>query len=131
MRALVVFHGHGGAWWNRWCRAGFRHCFIVLDDGACWIALDGTLGRARLKVMAASDFDLAGYYRAQGFTVVAAAARDGPPFWPLILATCVGAIKRILVIRAPWVLSPHQLFVFLQSTDFEPTRNTSPNPQGD
>jgi len=127
MRALVVFHGHGGAWWGRWCRAGFKHCFIAVCDGAYWITLDGTLGRARLRVMAASDFDLATFYRDQGFTVVAATARDGPPFWPLILATCVGAIKRILVIRRPWIFTPYQLFEYLRSDNRNPPRS----PQGD
>jgi len=113
LNALVVFGTDGNAWWSRLCRRDFSHCFIVVDDGRYWIALDGDRGRARLKVVAGSDYDLAAFYREQGLTVVETMVPDGPPFWPLILATCVGIIKRLLVIRAPWVLTPYQLYRYL------------------
>jgi hypothetical protein len=116
VRALVVFHGAGpgAAWWARGCLDGFKHCFIALDDGRYWVVFDGTIGALRLDVTAAADFDLAAHYRSHGLKVVETETRAEPPFWPLILATCVGAIKRILVIRAPWVLTPLQLYRYLK-----------------
>ena len=115
MKAIVCFHGSGAgaAWWSRWCRDGFKHCFLCLDDGRYWIKIDGSLGAVQLRVVTGSDFDLAGHYRAHQLTVIETETRDGPPFWPLVLATCVGLIKRVLVIRRPWVLTPRQLHRYL------------------
>ncbi|HEX5499954.1 MAG TPA: hypothetical protein VFX03_12040 [Thermomicrobiales bacterium] len=109
-RALVLFHGHASGFAARLCADGFRHCFVVLDDGRCWILFDGKAGVPELRAVAGSDYDLVGFYRAQGFTVVETETADRPPAWPLMLGTCVGAAKRLLGLRAPLVLTPKRLY---------------------
>lgn len=109
-RALVVFHGHAAGFLAQACADGFRHCFVALDDGRYWILFDGKAGVPELRVVAGSDYDLAGFYCDRGFTVVEAETVGRPPRIPLMLGTCVGAAKRLLGLRAPLVLTPKQLY---------------------
>lgn len=113
--ALVVFHDHGHGPFCRVLRWGFRHVFVaVLRDGY-WIALDGRAGLPDLQVVAGTDFDLAGHYRRRhGFIVLALRAPGKAPRTPVMLGTCVGAAKRVLGLRAPWVVTPYQLYRHLK-----------------
>lgn len=113
MRALVVFHGRGEGRLARFLAPGFRHCFVcVLDPRArIWLRLDGRHGIPELRADAAADFALAAFFRASGFIVVElenVAPRS--PRTPLMLGTCVGAVKRVIGLHAPFVLTPRQLF---------------------
>tara|TARA_R110002110_G_scaffold114362_3_gene283668 strand:- start:2775 stop:3128 length:354 start_codon:yes stop_codon:yes gene_type:complete len=113
MRALVVFHGRGEGVFARFLDPGFRHCFVcVLDPRSrIWIRLDGRAGLPELRADAAADFALAGFFRASGFRVVELdILRPQPPRTPLMLGTCVGAVKRVIGLNAPFVLTPRQLF---------------------
>lgn len=114
--ALVVFHDHGHGMFRRWLRWGFRHVFVVVLREGYWIALDGRAGLPSLQVVAGQGFDLIGYYRRQhGFTVLGICAPRIRPRTPFVLGTCVGAAKRLLGIRSPWVLTPYQLYLHLKS----------------
>lgn len=113
MRALVVFHGRGEGWLTRKLAPGFRHCFVcVLDERArIWVRLDGRHGVPELRADAAAGYPLAAFFRASGFTVVELEnITPQPPRTPLMLGTCVGAVKRALGVRAMCVLTPRQLF---------------------
>lgn len=113
MRALVVFHGRGEGRLARILAPGFRHCFVcVLDQRArIWVRLDGRHGVPELRADAAADFPLAAFFRALGFTVVELEnIIPRPPRTPLMLGTCVGAVKRVLGLHAMFVLTPRQLF---------------------
>lgn len=115
--ALVVFHDHGAFWFSKRLRWGFRHVFVVIRSNGYWVMLDGRDGVPVLQVVAGADYDLAGFYRREhGFTVLQVAAPRLRPHSPLMLGTCVGAVKRMLGLRAPWVLTPYQLFRYLKST---------------
>lgn len=109
--ALVVFHDHGHGLFRRWLRWGFRHVFVVLRCDGYWIAFDTRAGLPVMQVAAGADFDLIGYYRRRhGFTVLAIAAPRRRSPSPVMLASCVGAAKRVLGIRAARILTPYQLY---------------------
>lgn len=113
MRAVIVFHGCGRGWCAPFLDAGFRHCFIcILDEvRGIWIRFDGRAGIPEFRAEAAADFDLATFFRAAGFTVVDLQNHvPQAPRTPLMLGTCVGAVKRVLGLRAPFVLTPKQLY---------------------
>jgi hypothetical protein len=113
MRALVVFHGRGEGRFARFLAPGFRHCFVCVVDprAGIWLRLDGCDGVPALRADAAAGFALAEYFRASGFAVVELEnVIPQPPRTPLMLGTCVGAVKRVLGLRAPFVLTPRQLF---------------------
>ena len=114
-RALVVFSGRSGVRWLRWLKPGFRHCFVAVDDGIEWLTVDPLLHRLEIRASRlASDFDLAAEYRRMGLDVIevmpASVALRCAPFG---LFTCVETAKRLLGIRARWVLTPWQLYRLL------------------
>lgn len=114
-RALVVFCGGSGVWWLRFLKRGYRHCFLVLDDGEHRLVLDPLSHVTEVALHpAASTPDPAAFYREQGHAVVETFLRAPPlralPWRPF---TCVEAVKRVLGIHAGGVLTPWQLFRFL------------------
>ena len=113
--ALVVFHDYGHSPFRKWLHWGFRHVFVAVLSEGYWIVLDGRAGVPVLHVAAGSGDDLAGHYRRKhGFTVLGVKAPKRQPRSPLMLGTCVGAVKRVLGVRMPWILTPYQLFRHLK-----------------
>jgi hypothetical protein len=119
--ALVVFVSHAECRWLRVLRAGFRHCFVVLRDGSAWLACDPLRDRIELAVLPVPErFDLPGFYANRGHTVLLGATRpdlprDGFGIAPL---TCVSVAKRLLGVRAAWILTPWQLYRHLRADGF-------------
>lgn len=110
MQALVVFHGIGAhplAWL---LRPGFRHVFCAISDGRYWIVIDGKMGVPAINVAAAASYDLAAFYREQGFAVIEVEQGRVPPAGPFVVANCVGMVKAALAIRAPFVITPYGLY---------------------
>ncbi|MGE5545588.1 MAG: hypothetical protein ACM33T_01725 [Solirubrobacterales bacterium] len=114
-RALVMFSGSADAWWLCLLRRGFRHCFLAIEDGPCWLILDPLSHRTELAAVAAEPGrDLAAAYRGAGLTVVETVTRTAPRrLAPIRPYSCVEAVKRTLGIHAGGVLTPWQLYKFL------------------
>ncbi|CCG41975.1 hypothetical protein [Magnetospirillum molischianum] len=115
-KALVVFSGQAELHWLRLLRPGFRHCFVVLGAAEGWISMNPMAHRTDLTVLPVpADFDLVGWYRARGLTVLETVLRQPPrrqaPWRPY---SCVEAVKRILGIHDGFVLTPWQLFRFIE-----------------
>ncbi len=110
--ALVVFCDGEKPAWVRLLRPGFRHVFVALRDGPWWVTVDPLCQRMEVQVQpVAPDMDLAAWFRAHGLTVVEAAIdRTGTRPAPVGPFTCVEAVKRVLGLRAPLVLTPWQLY---------------------
>lgn len=113
-RALVVFSGEAHLFWLRLLRPGFRHCFLALESHGRWITYDPMLHRTALALLSVpASFDLAGWYRVRGLTVVVTRVPPLPaqprpmPWGPF---TCVEAIKRILGIRDRRIVTPWRLY---------------------
>lgn len=110
MRALVVFHGHGCHPLARFLKPGFKHCFVVAEAGDYHVRLDGMDGKPVLDVVCGSDYDLATFYRREGYTVVKTSQRRTPPLWPFVPSNCVGLVKAFLCISAPFAVTPYALY---------------------
>lgn len=110
--ALVVFTGMTCIRWLKPLRTGFRHCFVVVFQGDTAIICDPLSNRMILGgVRPASPAVVADWYCERGFTVVATELCEAPPGATLLRPfTCVEAVKRVLGIRAPFVLTPWQLY---------------------
>ena len=117
---LVVFADHTGCPWLRPLRRGFRHCFVVLHAGSVWLACDPLKDRIELDALELPiEFDLAGFYRAQGHRVLLG-QRPLPRKrrrFALAPLTCVTVVKRLLGIEAPWVWTPWQLYAHLSGPE--------------
>jgi len=116
-RALVIFSGRADLRWLRLLRPGFRHCFVVLETPGGWISLNPMAHRTDLAVLSVpTGYDLAGWYRAQGLTVLETVPHLPPrrqaPWRPY---SCVEAVKRVLGIHDGFVLTPWQLFRHLEN----------------
>lgn len=110
--AWVVFCGQAELWWLRLLRPGFRHCFVALHDGRHWVVVDPLAPFTDVAVLDLPPaYDLPGWFRGLGLTVVRARLRRGlvrpAPWGPF---TCVEAVKRVLGLHAPFVLTPWQLY---------------------
>ena len=46
-KAWVVFSGKSDWPWLKFLRPGFRHCFVIVHDGARWLSLDPLSPRTR------------------------------------------------------------------------------------
>ncbi|MEO0391972.1 MAG: hypothetical protein AAF213_01860 [Pseudomonadota bacterium] len=114
-QVFVLFTGKTELRWLGWLKPGFRHCLAVIDDGAGWLLFDPLAGYFWVERLAVPPgWDLPGYYESVGYTVVSAQtqqpARQAPP-GPM---TCVEAIKRLLGLHKPLIITPHQLYRHLR-----------------
>lgn len=101
-------------------KKGFRHCFIVLHDGAHWISIDPMSNQMEVIVHnVAPDFDLPTWLQSRGHrTIEAPIAERINKSAPLMLFTCVEACKRILGVRNIFILTPWQLYKHILKKGF-------------
>lgn len=111
--AWVVFSGKADLPWLKILKPGFRHCFILLNDGRFWSSLDPMLNYMDMCTYyhVSADFDLPSWLEKQDLRVVPARmdrTKKKPAPWALF--SCVEAVKRILGIHARLVFTPWQLY---------------------
>ena len=103
MKALVV--------WPQSDRL-FGHVFLAVPVDGLIIELDGRHGVPLIVVRRCYDDCASDWYAALGWAHIEVTLPDE---WawnprPLMLATCVGMVKRYLNIKAWWVQTPAQLY---------------------
>ncbi len=116
-KAWVVFSGQTEISWLKFLKPGFRHCYVLINDGERWTSIDPLSHVTEISVHhhVPADFDLAGWLRARGNRVVPAPLqRDITKPAPFMLFTCVEAVKRILGIHRRSVITPWQLYRHLK-----------------
>ena len=120
-KVLIVFSDNTGAWWLKFLKPGYRHCFAVVetDRGCIWV--DPLSTNLNLKVL--EGYELAGlikWYRDMGMKVLSVnvAPSQGGDF-PWAAMTCVEIVKRLVGIRNRWIVTPWQLFSFIKRTKSE------------
>lgn len=114
IRAVAVFVDGTELPWLRWLKPGFRHCFVALNDGEAWIALDPLAGRTEVRLLPLGpEDDAAAWYAAQGHAVLRLSlprlpARASGLGWLCVPCTCVGQTQRLLglpgLALTPWRL---------------------------
>ncbi|MCB1556899.1 MAG: hypothetical protein KDJ15_06255 [Alphaproteobacteria bacterium] len=115
-RAWAVFSGQTDLRWLRLLlRSGFRHCFVVIHDGARWILIDPLASYTDIAVQpVAPDFDLPGWLAARGYRVVPAPlCRNCRKQAPAMIYSCVEAVKRVLGVHKRGIVTPWQLYRYL------------------
>ena len=119
---VVAFADADRPRWLRFLAKGFRHCFALVRSSGRWVLIDPLSHWTDVAALAeaadgASAADMVRTLEARGLAAVACAiaepARRGSPLAPY---TCVEAVKRVLGIRAPLVLTPWQLFRFIDQS---------------
>lgn len=108
--AWVGFRNNSGLSWLGLLRPGFRHCFVALRWTDGWVVYDPLAHHTRLDVVA-GGYELLDYFCEQGCLMLPVALaepeRRALPWRPF---TCVEAVKRVLGLCCPGVVTPWQLY---------------------
>ena len=117
-RAIVVFKNTAGQrqhWLAPLLKDGFRHCGVAVEAGDYWVFVDPNPDCIRFLVPALRNYDLAKYFRDQGFSTVELETAGGEVRVPLVVSNCVGVVKTVLGIREFSIITPYQLYKYLGS----------------
>jgi hypothetical protein len=125
-RALVLFHGAGGRWYSRLLSPGFHHCFAAIQWCDYWIVVDPKPGIPGLHITQGSEEVLGAFYESHGIVVVGITLRSASFRCPIMAVNCVSVVKRLIGLRAPFVLTPCQLYRRL-CTDTSASLSIIPN----
>lgn len=114
-KAWVVFSGQTDLPWLKILKEGYRHCYIILNDGHHWITIDPLSSYMDVSVPdLPSDFNLPLWMKNSGQTVLPAQIRHIDKQAPWMLFSCVEAVKRVPGIHKRWIITPWQLYRHLQ-----------------
>ncbi len=109
--AWVVFSGQTELPWVKLLKPGFRHCYIVIHDGAHWVSLDPLASHAELTVHnLPAEFDLPAWLAEQGHRIIPANIERVKCIAPWAIMNCVEVVKRMLGIHKRMLVTPWQLY---------------------
>lgn len=126
-RTFIVFNdGAEPRWWNRWCKKGFKHCFILYYDGMFWYKIERLYGGIEFRLVSHLNGwvfeqcqNISRYYNSlENHTVLEVDCdimreQCGDKMrckFPLVLNTCTEFVKDWVALRSYWVLTPYQLY---------------------
>ncbi len=111
-RAMVAFGGHAEYKALRFLRPGFRHCFAVIESQGKWVLYNPLSIGTQLDVWPGDcEETLRLWLETHGYKVIMVQVRSlelEPLPWSIF--SCVEAVKRVLGVRAPWIMTPWQLY---------------------
>jgi hypothetical protein len=110
-KAWVVFSGDADLPWLKILKKGYRHCYVLLNDGEHWISLDPLSCHTEIMVHhIAPEFDLSGWLALRDLTVIPAEIKPKTSQAPIGFYSCVEAVKHVLGLHNPWIITPWQLY---------------------
>lgn len=111
-KAWVVFSGQTDLAWLRLLKPGFRHCFVLLNDGRRWLTFDPLSNYTDICVHhdLPAGYNLPQWLEGQGFTVVQSVITQEKKPAPFMIFTCVEAVKRVLGLHRFFIFTPWQLY---------------------
>ena len=131
-KAWVVFSGQADMIWLKILKPGFRHCAVLLNDGRNWITIDPLSNYTDVTVHHVPlEFDLPLWMRDRGYKVLPAPMCRTLRPAPFSVYSCVEAVKRVLGIHKRLIITPWQLYRYLQKIETAQTFNSSFNSKGD
>lgn len=110
-KAWVVFSGQTDLPWLKILKPGFRHCYVLLNDGRHWLSIDPLSNYTDIAVQnLPCDFDLPRWMQSRGHLIIPAPIKHEKKQAPWMLFTCVEAVKRVLGLHSITILTPWQLY---------------------
>jgi hypothetical protein len=122
MRKAYIIYEDSKAWYLKFFKRGFKHCFIVAQcmySADQFMVIDYRPWQIRTRIIDKADLTVLLMMSVnKGHTVQDTFIRDRKPQDSYALASinCVTTVKRVLGLKAPWVLTPFQLFNKLKET---------------
>lgn len=114
--AWVVFSGETDIPWLKILKPGFRHCFVLMNDGQRWLSIDPLSSYTEVLIYHHIDpcFDLPQWLLGRGYKIMKTDIdRAHKKAAPVMIFSCVEVIKRLLGIHKRFVFTPYQLYRFL------------------
>lgn len=114
--AWVVFCGETDVPWLKLLKKGYRHCFVLINDGERWLSLDPLSSYMEVQVYhhILPSFDLPNWLENRGYQILKTDIdRSNTQAAPIMFFSCVEAIKRLLGIHKRFIFTPWQLYQFL------------------
>lgn len=111
--AWVIFSGETDIPYLKILKSGFRHCFILLNDGQHWMSIDPLSPYMDIQIYhhIESEFRLPQWLQARGYKAIKAKInKQHKKPAPWMFCTCVESIKRILGIYNRYIVTPWQLY---------------------
>lgn len=116
---LVCTEPPRGYWWSWILAPGFRHCFVLIWEGVCWLQVDPTLARTHVVILDRYEpGHPADWMGDPDVSVIEVTIEDGDAMrapWVVGPVTCTEFVKSVLGIRSFWLWTPLQLFNYLRS----------------
>jgi hypothetical protein len=113
--AWVVFSGKTDLAWLRILKPGFRHCYVLMNDGRSWYTVDPMSNFIDVNVHhhVPPEFDLPRWLEERGLRILRCPIQRPKTPAPWMLFTCVEAVKRLLGVHSRRILTPWQLYCHL------------------
>jgi hypothetical protein len=113
--AWVVFTGQTDLPWLKLLKPGFRHCYVLLNDGDRWFTVDPLSNYLDVSVHhhVPAGFDLPRWLISRGHTVVRSPVARIKKEAPWMIFTCTEAVKRVLGLHKRFIITPWQLYCHL------------------
>ena len=115
--AWVVFSGETDLPWLKILKKGYRHCFVLINDGQRWFSIDPLSAYTEVQVYhhILPSFDLPSWLQSRGYQIIKTSIeRQHKRSAPIMVFSCVEVIKRVLGIHKRFIFTPWQLYQFLQ-----------------
>ncbi|MEM6781027.1 MAG: hypothetical protein AAF569_04105 [Pseudomonadota bacterium] len=112
-KAWVMFSGKTDLRWLNVLKPGFRHCYVLLNDGQRWISYDPLSPHTEIIAHhhIPAEFDLPSWLKQRGqISVFANIQWDLKKPAPVMFFTCVEAVKRVLGLHQFFIFTPWQLY---------------------
>jgi hypothetical protein len=121
----VVFTGQTDLPWLKILKPGFRHCYVLMNDGERWLSIDPLSHYMDVTVhhTLPPSFDLPLWLEERGHKVVKAPTARIKKEAPWMFFTCVEAVKRVLGLHERFIFTPWQLYKHLTKTRSAPHFN--------
>jgi hypothetical protein len=119
---IICFKSTGHPhWWNRFLHPRALHVFAVKWTGKHWVMVHPRIAYLEVQVLDYTrEEDLLKFIKAECIEGICRVdfnhldtERIRVP-WIFGLWTCVSQVKALLGIRAPWILTPRQLYRYLR-----------------
>lgn len=105
---VIVYTKGRRHWYSSFIHPTVGHCFVCFLVRGEWVSLDFTT--EGLKIYRTENLPKGVFYQEAKSVKISAI--------PFMMPTCVGAVKKIIGIRNPFIITPWQLLRYIESKDY-------------